>query len=156
MLTSERIEECMLGCISISLKREEGIYRPFVGALILDTNEKLVGVGTKRFIPGTKALYTHAERNALRDAGEKARGGTLVTTLEPCIRIPRAAQVLAPCSELIAESGIHHVIIGRIDHRSDIDGKGIAYLQKQGIQVDIYEGYLEAQLERLIYDHRPR
>ncbi|PND53326.1 bifunctional diaminohydroxyphosphoribosylaminopyrimidine deaminase/5-amino-6-(5-phosphoribosylamino)uracil reductase, partial [Rhodococcus sp. ENV425] len=52
---------------------------PPVGAVILDAAGQVAGVGATR-PPGGP----HAEVVALEAAGERARGGTAVVTLEPC------------------------------------------------------------------------
>src|SRR5262249_13892411 len=52
---------------------------PMVGAVVLDAAGRPVGEGWHR-----KFGEAHAEVHAFAAAGEKARGGTLVVTLEPC------------------------------------------------------------------------
>ncbi len=52
---------------------------PLVGCVVLDANGELVGEGYHR-----QAGQPHAEVMALRRAGDRAKGGTLYVTLEPC------------------------------------------------------------------------
>ncbi|MFM8675468.1 MAG: bifunctional diaminohydroxyphosphoribosylaminopyrimidine deaminase/5-amino-6-(5-phosphoribosylamino)uracil reductase, partial [Vulcanococcus sp.] len=52
---------------------------PLVGCVVLDAGGRLVGEGFHAVAGGP-----HAEVVALRQAGERARGGTAVVTLEPC------------------------------------------------------------------------
>ena len=52
---------------------------PLVGAVVLDAAGQLVGEGFH-----ARAGEAHAEVGALAQAGARARGGTLVVTLEPC------------------------------------------------------------------------
>ncbi len=52
---------------------------PHVGAVVLDKQGQVVGEGSHTY-EGTK----HAEVLALKQAGERARGGTLYLNLEPC------------------------------------------------------------------------
>ena len=52
---------------------------PLVGCVVLDANGELVGEGYHR-----QAGEPHAEVMALRRAGDRAQGGTLYVTLEPC------------------------------------------------------------------------
>src|SRR4051794_525525 len=52
---------------------------PVVGCVVLDAQGKLAGEGFHAYAGGP-----HAEVVALAEAGDRARGGTLVVTLEPC------------------------------------------------------------------------
>ena len=52
---------------------------PLVGAVVLDATGDLVGEGFH-----ARAGQAHAEVGALLQAGEAARGGTLIVSLEPC------------------------------------------------------------------------
>ncbi len=70
---------------------------PPVGAVILDASGAVVGVGATR-PPGGP----HAEVVALAAAGERARGGTAVVTLEPCNHQGRTG----PCSRALIDAGI--------------------------------------------------
>lgn len=70
---------------------------PPVGAVILDASGAVVGVGATR-PPGGP----HAEVVALAAAGERARGGTAVVTLEPCNHRGRTG----PCSRALIDAGI--------------------------------------------------
>src|SRR5450759_4617130 len=63
---------------------------PRVGAVILDRAGAVVGEG---FHDG--AGTPHAEVMALREAGESARGGTAVVTLEPCAH----TGLTGPCTQ---------------------------------------------------------
>ncbi|MFE7122300.1 riboflavin biosynthesis protein RibD, partial [Streptomyces sp. NPDC057654] len=52
---------------------------PVVGCVVLDARGRVAGEGWHAHAGGP-----HAEVVALRAAGERARGGTAVVTLEPC------------------------------------------------------------------------
>ena len=60
---------------------------PLVGSVIVNEN-RIVGIGTH-----LKAGEPHAEIHAFRMAGEKAKGGTIYVTLEPCSHFGRTALV---------------------------------------------------------------
>jgi len=75
----------------------------------------------------------HAEIVALQQAGEAARGGTLVVTLEPCAHHGRTP----PCVEAIIEAGIARVVIGVEDPDPNVSGRGIAALREAGIDVEV-------------------
>ena len=77
----------------------------------------------------------HAEAAALAQAGDKARGSIIYTTLEPCAH---ASDRGPTCSDLIIESGAARVVIAVGDPDSRTDGKGAARLRAAGI--DVVEG----------------
>lgn len=73
-----------------ALARGRTSPNPLVGALVVDASGLLVGEGFH-----AAAGRPHAEVGALAQAGDRARGGTLVVTLEPCChqgRTPPAAR----------------------------------------------------------------
>jgi diaminohydroxyphosphoribosylaminopyrimidine deaminase/5-amino-6-(5-phosphoribosylamino)uracil reductase len=109
---------------------------PPVGCVILDIDGHVVGEGYHR-----RKGESHAEVNALAAAGDRARGGTAVVTLEPCNHHGRTP----PCRQALIDAGISRVVIALMDPTSREDG-GAARLRDAG--VDVEEGVLvgEAQL----------
>ncbi len=73
---------------------------PPVGAVILDSDNEVAGVGATE-PPGGP----HAEVLALRRAGERAVGGTAVVTLEPCNHHGRTP----PCVDALVAAGVSAV-----------------------------------------------
>ncbi|MFO0821690.1 MAG: hypothetical protein U0792_00950 [Gemmataceae bacterium] len=65
---------------------------PMVGAVVLDAAGHLVGEGWHQKFGGP-----HAELFALEAAGEQARNGTLLVTLEPCCHWGKTPPALMPC-----------------------------------------------------------
>ena len=107
-----------------------GLYtthpNPRVGCVIT-LDEKIVGEGWH-----IKAGETHAEVNALQQAGERARGATAYVTLEPCSHTGRTP----PCSDALINAGIKRVVYGMRDPNPLVNGQGIAKLRMAGIAVE--------------------
>ncbi|HLG19699.1 MAG TPA: bifunctional diaminohydroxyphosphoribosylaminopyrimidine deaminase/5-amino-6-(5-phosphoribosylamino)uracil reductase RibD [Bdellovibrionota bacterium] len=101
---------------------------PLVGCVVLDAGRKLTGRGFHH-----RAGEDHAEVIALTEAAEKARGGTLYVTLEPCTHVGRTP----PCINPILESGVSRVVIATVDQNPIVRNKGIGRLRAAGITVDV-------------------
>jgi diaminohydroxyphosphoribosylaminopyrimidine deaminase / 5-amino-6-(5-phosphoribosylamino)uracil reductase len=100
---------------------------PLVGSVIVNDN-RIVGIGTH-----LKAGEPHAEIHAIRMAGEKAKGGTIYVTLEPCSHHGRTG----PCAVAIVEAGIKKVVIATLDPNPVVSGNGVKILEDAGIEVVI-------------------
>ena len=99
---------------------------PRVGALLLDSAGRQLTTGVHQG-PGNP----HAEVVALNRAGDRARGGVLFTTLEPCVHYGRTP----PCVERIADSEVATVVIGALDPDIRVAGRSREILQSTGIAV---------------------
>jgi len=110
---------------------------PMVGAVVVKDG---IVVGTGFHEAVGKA---HAEVNAIKDAGDLAKGATLYVTLEPCNHHGRTP----PCTEKIKDAGISRVVVAMKDPNPDVKGDGIDNLKKQGI--DISSGLYEDRAKRL-------
>lgn len=99
---------------------------PRVGALVLDAAGTVVSRAAHAG-PG----QPHAEAAALGAAGERARGGTLVVTLEPCDHTGRTP----PCTAAILAAGVARVLVGAVDPDSRVSGRGLARLEAAGLEV---------------------
>ena len=97
---------------------------PAVGCVIVRDGE-VVGEGWTH-PPGQQ----HAEAAALALARDRARGGTLYTTLEPCNHYGRTP----PCSEAIIAAGVAEVRIAVRDPNPNVEGGGIARLNEAGVR----------------------
>ncbi len=111
---------------------------PMVGAVVLDSAGKLVGEGWHQKFGGP-----HAEIHALEAAGEKARGGTLVVTLEPCCHHGKTP----PCTDAILKAGIRRVVAAMTDPFPKVAGGGLKLLRDAGLEVHI--GLCEPEAKRL-------
>ncbi|WP_434743721.1 bifunctional diaminohydroxyphosphoribosylaminopyrimidine deaminase/5-amino-6-(5-phosphoribosylamino)uracil reductase RibD [Micromonospora sp. SH-82] len=100
---------------------------PVVGCVLLDADGRVVGEGFHAYAGGP-----HAEIVALAQAGERARGGTAVVTLEPCDHTGRTG----PCSVALTNAGVARVVIAVPDPDPVATGGGDT-LRAAGVRVDV-------------------
>lgn len=98
---------------------------PAVGAVVVKDG-LVIGRGWTQ--PGGRP---HAETEALRRAGDAARGATLYATLEPCSHHGRTP----PCADAIVAAGIARVVSALGDPNPEVAGRGYAMLRAAGIAV---------------------
>ncbi len=101
---------------------------PFVGAVVCDENQQIIGEGFHQSHGGP-----HAEVHAIRQALNHRTDLTnciLFVTLEPCSHHGKTP----PCTDLILESGIKKVFIGSYDPNPLVSGK--KYLEENGVEVN--------------------
>lgn len=120
---------------------ERGLYsthpNPRVGCVIVRDGE-IVGQGWHRC-----AGKPHAEVNALKEAGDSARGATAYVTLEPCSHHGRTP----PCADALVDAGVARVVIAVADTNPEVAGEGRARLEQAGIEVET--GILEKPAREL-------
>jgi len=107
---------------------------PAVGAVIVKEGV-IVGEGYTQ-PPG----LDHAEVVALRQAGQKAAGGTMYITLEPCCHYGRTP----PCTQAILSAGITEVHLATLDPNPLVSGRGKAELEASGVKTFLGEYEEEA------------
>jgi diaminohydroxyphosphoribosylaminopyrimidine deaminase/5-amino-6-(5-phosphoribosylamino)uracil reductase len=107
---------------------------PMVGAVVLDSAGQHVGEGWHQKFGGP-----HAEVFALAAAGERARGGTLIVTLEPCCHHGKTP----PCTDAVLQAGISRVVAAMSDPFPKVAGGGLAILRSAGVEVSV--GLCEAE-----------
>jgi diaminohydroxyphosphoribosylaminopyrimidine deaminase/5-amino-6-(5-phosphoribosylamino)uracil reductase len=98
---------------------------PMVGAVVV-AGGVVVGEGWHE-----GAGLPHAEIVALNQAGPRARGAALYTSLEPCDRFGRTP----PCTRAIVAAGIAMVVSAASDPNPVVDGRGFAALTTAGVKV---------------------
>src|ERR1700681_2484782 len=111
---------------------------PAVGAVVVDTAGREVGVGTHTY-DGVK----HAEVLALEQAAGAARGGTLYLNLEPCSHQGRTG----PCADAVVAAGIRRVVCSMEDPNPRVAGRGFTKLRASGIKLEV--GLFEAEAKKL-------
>jgi diaminohydroxyphosphoribosylaminopyrimidine deaminase / 5-amino-6-(5-phosphoribosylamino)uracil reductase len=124
---------------------------PAVGAVILATDGTVAGEGATA-PPGGP----HAEVRALAEAGERARGGTAVVTLEPCAHTGRTG----PCADALLAAGIARVVVA-VPEPTQLAGGGVERLRAAGVDVELGVEQAEAEDGALaawltgVREHRP-
>ena len=108
---------------------------PAVGCVIVKDGV-IVGEGATQ-PPGGP----HAEKVALAQAGEAARGATMYVSLEPCGHHGRTP----PCTTDIIEAGVEEVHMALVDRNPLVEGKGQAELERAGIRTVVGEMEEEAR-----------
>jgi diaminohydroxyphosphoribosylaminopyrimidine deaminase / 5-amino-6-(5-phosphoribosylamino)uracil reductase len=97
---------------------------PLVGAVVVRDGEP-VGEGFHR-----EYGAPHAEVEALRSAGDRARGASLYVTLEPCVHHGKTP----PCTEAVLAAGVQRVVYAVADPNPPAAG-GAEVLRRAGLQV---------------------
>src|SRR5216110_3309999 len=99
---------------------------PLVGAVVL-AGDAVVAAGYHAEFGGP-----HAEVVALRAAGERARGATLVVNLEPCAHHGKTP----PCTDAILAAGVQRVVAAIRDPDPQAGG-GLDVLRETGVEVTL-------------------
>ena len=99
---------------------------PMVGAVVV-RDGVVVGEGWH-----TRYGEAHAEVDALRAAGERARGSTLYVTLEPCNHHGKTP----PCTEAILGAGVGRVVAA-VGDPNPVAGGGADRLRANGVDVKV-------------------
>lgn len=112
--------------LRLAVSGENPWPNPYTAAAVIRDGH-IIGIGRH-----LKAGDPHAEVLAIRAAGNAAREGTLMVTLEPCTHWGRTP----PCVDAIVQAGIREVIYAVSDPNPKVQVSGASdYLQAQGIHV---------------------
>jgi diaminohydroxyphosphoribosylaminopyrimidine deaminase/5-amino-6-(5-phosphoribosylamino)uracil reductase len=121
------------------LARRRTAPNPWVGCVIVRDGAIVADGATQP--PGGR----HAEAVALRHAGDRARGATVYTTLEPCSHHGRTP----PCADALIDAGVDRVVVALVDPDPQVRGGGIVRLRAAGLTVDVGVG-ADAAAESLL------
>lgn len=135
MVSDEKYMKEALGLATKGLGRTSP--NPAVGCIIVKGG-RVVGRGWHK-----KAGGAHAEIEALKGAGKRARGATMYVTLEPCCHQGRTG----PCTKAIIEANISKVVAAMSDPNEIVCGRGCEELKLAGIEVKT--GVLEEEARQL-------
>jgi diaminohydroxyphosphoribosylaminopyrimidine deaminase / 5-amino-6-(5-phosphoribosylamino)uracil reductase len=118
---------------------------PLVGAVVLAGGD-VVGEGWH-----AEFGERHAEPMALAAAGERARGATMVCTLEPCNHHGKHP----PCTEALLAAGVRRVVPAIADP-DPVAAGGAARLRAAGVDVELGLLAAEAAAQNAIFLHIKR
>ncbi|MCE9522352.1 MAG: bifunctional diaminohydroxyphosphoribosylaminopyrimidine deaminase/5-amino-6-(5-phosphoribosylamino)uracil reductase RibD [Alphaproteobacteria bacterium] len=97
---------------------------PAVGCVIVDVDGHVAGRGWTQ-----SGGRPHAETEALRQAGSRARGATAFVSLEPCSHHGKTP----PCAQALIDAGLARVVSAIEDPDARVSGAGHALLQAAGL-----------------------
>lgn len=119
---------------------------PMVGCVLVRDGE-VVGEGWH-----TEYGQPHAEVEALRAAGDRARGATAYVSLEPCSHWGKTP----PCTGALTEAGVRRVVFGGYDPNPKAQGGG-EVLRAAGIEVlgGVEEAAVREQNAVFFHAHSP-
>jgi diaminohydroxyphosphoribosylaminopyrimidine deaminase/5-amino-6-(5-phosphoribosylamino)uracil reductase len=127
---------------------------PSVGAVIV-RNEGIEPVIVARGVTA-KGGRPHAETEALKAAGDAAKGSTVYVTLEPCAHQSKTP----PCASALIQAQVGRVVIAIEDPNPLVSGNGIRMLRDAGIETIVGIGASQAKIDhaghfRRVRDGRP-
>lgn len=138
-----------------AMARAVAFARRGTGATYPNPSVGAVVVARGRVVAGAHSSATggpHAEVRALAKAGARAKGATLVVTLEPCSHQGRTG----PCTAAIVAAGIARVVIGVADPAAHARGRGPKLLRAAGVEVVVDVGASAAADVHAHYLHHVR
>jgi len=124
---SEADRRFMLGALALARRGLGTVWpNPAVGCVIAKDG---VVAGRGWTQPGGRP---HAETEALKRAGAKARGATAYVTLEPCSHHGQTP----PCADALIAAGVARVVAAIEDPNPKVNGAGLSTLRGAGIAVE--------------------
>ncbi len=130
-------EDFMRRALRLARKGEGRVSpNPLVGAVIV-RDGRIIAEGYHRRCGGN-----HAEIDAIANATEPVAGATFYVTLEPCSHTGKTP----PCVDALIALRPGRVVVGTIDPNPLVSGRGIAALERHGIETKA--GVLEEECRR--------
>ena len=124
-MASDTEIDALRRALEIARARGNALPNPTVGCVLLAPDGREIANGA------TVRHGAHAEIEALRAAGDDARGATAVVTLEPCNHTGRTG----PCSQALVEAGVRRVVFAQSDPHATAAGGAVA-LRAAGVDVE--------------------
>lgn len=131
MMSDEDIMQRVLELAALGINTTQP--NPKVGCILVNDG-MIVGQGFHESAGGL-----HAERKALEQAGDRARGATAYVSLEPCCHQGRTP----PCTDGLIDAGIIRVVAAMGDPNPLVKGGGFDLLESAGVDTKV--GVLEEQ-----------
>jgi diaminohydroxyphosphoribosylaminopyrimidine deaminase/5-amino-6-(5-phosphoribosylamino)uracil reductase len=130
MRSRERDEYYIRMALSLAMRGTGEVSpNPRVGCVIV--NEGRPGGEVVALGYHSRCGAPHAEADALRNAGGRARGCAVYVNLEPCCHEGRTP----PCCDALIAAGVGRVVIGMDDPNPIVSGGGVRRLSEAGIEV---------------------
>src|SRR5947208_16380960 len=128
---TSRIEAMMRAALALARRSLGRTWpNPAVGCVIVKDGA-VVGRGRTR-----DGGRPHAEVDALKQAGDAARGATVYVTLEPCSHVGKSP----PCADALIKAGVAKVVSALEDPYPEVNGPGHARLRGWGLGGETGEG----------------
>jgi diaminohydroxyphosphoribosylaminopyrimidine deaminase / 5-amino-6-(5-phosphoribosylamino)uracil reductase len=120
--------DAMQGALALARRGLGSVWpNPAVGCVILNDG-RVVGRGWTQ--PGGRP---HGETEALRRAGEAARGAVVYVSLEPCCHWGKTP----PCVDALVTAGVRRVVVALEDPDTRVAGEGLRRLRAAGLDVEV-------------------
>lgn len=138
-------KEAIEYCIKLAKNGKENDIRPnpFVGAVVLDANNEVIGTGYHK-----KIGEPHAEVYAIEEALQKTENlsqCTLYLSLEPCSHFGKTP----PCCDFIIQHKLKKVVIASLDPNPKVSS--IEKLRENGIEVELRINPLAEMLNKRFF-----
>jgi diaminohydroxyphosphoribosylaminopyrimidine deaminase/5-amino-6-(5-phosphoribosylamino)uracil reductase len=142
--------EHLIEALSLAKKAERKNIKgnPFVGAIVVDENNCIIGTGYHKMW-GDK----HAEVYAIEEAKSHTPDLTkcsLYVTLEPCSHHGKTP----PCTDLIVQSGIKTVFVGSLDPNPKVSG--FELLKEKGVDIQLLELKEALELNKVFFSNQKK